>query len=129
MTSLLGASISSHTAVPILSYIFIPFEQLTSRCFFTSAVYCGYFWSPNLDKLQGFCWFSGEKTKQHSVKPHLSYGPRHGGERVSVFITDGHIGSYGRTWQWKIRSIVVSQFLRARIQEQLSLAAVALGLS
>lgn len=62
-------------------------------------------------------------------KASLVLRTQHGGERASVFITDGHIGSYGRTWQWKIRSIVVSQFLRARIQEQLSLAAVALGLS
>lgn len=106
--------LSPHSEIFSFSLRTAQFGQLKNRCFFTSAVYCGYFWSPNLDKLQGFCWFSGEKTKQHSVKPHLSYGPRHGGERVSVFITDGHIGSYGRTWQWKIRSIVVSQFLRAR---------------
>lgn len=49
------------------------FGHLKNRCFLTTTVYHEYFWSLNLGKLLGFCWFSGEQTKQLPSPPCLKW--------------------------------------------------------
>ena len=49
------------------------FGHLKNRCFLTTTVYHEYFWFLNLGKLLGFCWSSGQQTKQLPSKPHLKW--------------------------------------------------------